>query len=97
MIWFGSCVGSIASPFFYKSEEAPTYHLGIGSLLVANAIELALFIVLRYAFMWENRRKRERRAELLAQGVIEGSQEELNATAFQNLTDRQNLNFVYVY
>lgn len=52
MIWFGSCVGSIASPSFYKSEEAPSYHLGIWPLLVANAIELALFIVLRYAFIY---------------------------------------------
>ncbi|KAE8347527.1 hypothetical protein BDV24DRAFT_147000 [Aspergillus arachidicola] len=56
MIWFGVCVGNIASPFFYKTEQAPTYRLGIGSLLVSNCIELLLFFVIRYVFIWENRR-----------------------------------------
>uniref|UniRef100_A0A8H7N891 Major facilitator superfamily (MFS) profile domain-containing protein n=1 Tax=Bionectria ochroleuca TaxID=29856 RepID=A0A8H7N891_BIOOC len=94
MIWFGACIGNIVSPFFYLTEQAPTYKLGIGSLLVANVIELALFFVFRYAFKWENKRKEKKRAELRAQGI---STDSLNATAFTDMTDKENPNFEYVY
>ena len=96
MIWFGACVGNIVSPFFYKTEQAPKYPLGIGSLLVANFIELALFFVFRYAFIWENKKKEKRRAELRESGVLEGD-DNLNATAFGDMTDKENPNFEYVY
>lgn len=95
MIWFGACIGNIASPFFYLSEQAPKYQLGIGSLLVANCIEIALFFVFRYAFKWENKRKERQREQLRAQG--NDATDELNATAFNDLTDKENPNFEYVY
>ncbi|KAH6604261.1 major facilitator superfamily transporter [Trichoderma cornu-damae] len=95
MIWFGACIGNIAGPFFYKADQAPSYHLGIGSLLVANCIELGLFFVFRCAFIWENKQKEKVRAELQERGeAIAG---ELNATAFVDMTDGENPNFVYVY
>ncbi|KAI1447121.1 MFS general substrate transporter [Annulohypoxylon stygium] len=97
MIWFGSCVGNIVGPFFYKADQAPSYHLGIGSLLVANVAEFILFFVFRYAFKWENRKKEKIRAALRETGVITDSADGLNATAFQDLTDKENPNFVYVY
>lgn len=94
MIWFGACIGNIAGPFFYKSDQAPSYRLGIGSLLVANCIELLLFFVFRYAFIWENRQKEKIREELRNNGQL---LETLNVTAFQDITDKENPNFVYVY
>lgn len=97
MIWFGSCIGSIVSPFFYRAEQAPSYHLGIGSLLVANCVEFALFFVFRYAFKQENRRKEKQRAALRQSGHLKDTAEALNDTAFQNLSDKENPNFVYVY
>lgn len=95
MIWFGACIGNIASPFFYKTDQAPSYPLGIGSLLVANCIELALFFVFRYAFIWENKRKERQRKALRESGSRETN--ELNTTAFTDLTDKENPNFIYVY
>lgn len=95
MIWFGACIGNIAGPFFYKANQAPSYHLGIGSLLVANCIELVLFFVFRYAFIWENKQKEKLRAELQERGELIAG--ELNATAFVDMTDKENPNFVYVY
>lgn len=94
MIWFGACIGNIAGPFFYKSDQAPSYRLGIGSLLVANCVELLLFFVFRYAFIWENRRKEKIRDVLRENGQL---LETLNVTAFQDITDKENPNFVYVY
>lgn len=93
MIWFGACIGNIASPFFYRSEQAPSYHLGIGSLLVANCIEFVLFFVFRYAFKWENKKKEKRREALRAAGHDVTT----NATAFTDMTDKENPNFEYVY
>ncbi|KAI1423128.1 major facilitator superfamily domain-containing protein [Xylaria sp. FL1777] len=93
MIWLGACLGNIVSPFFYKSEQAPSYTLGIGSLLVANFLELALFFVIRYSFMWENKRKEKKREQMQQ----DGSLETLNQTAFKDLTDKENPNFEYIY
>lgn len=95
MIWFGACVGNIVGPFFYKSDQAPTYHLGIGSLLVANCIEFLIFFVFRYAFIWENKKKEKVRQALRDSGHEDELM--LNATAFNDLTDGENPNFVYVY
>ncbi|EFX04472.1 major facilitator superfamily transporter allantoate [Grosmannia clavigera kw1407] len=97
MIWAGACVGNISSPFFYRSKQAPTYHLGIGSLLVANCLELLLFFVFRAVFIWENRKKEQQRAELRADGVVTDDSYGLNTTAFGDLSDKENINFVYVY
>ncbi|KAJ5179246.1 hypothetical protein N7492_002456 [Penicillium capsulatum] len=95
MVWFGVCVGNIAGPFFYKSEQAPSYRLGIGSLLVSNCIEVVIFVVIRYMFIWENRQKEKQRQAVRDQG---GEDElTLNATAFADMTDKENPNFIYVY
>ncbi|TLD13108.1 uncharacterized protein PgNI_02822 [Pyricularia grisea] len=95
MIWFGACIGNIAGPFFYRSDQAPKYPLGIGSLLVANCAELALFFVFRYAFIWENKKKERQREALRAEGggLLAGEDE----TAFMDLTDGENPNFTYIY
>lgn len=95
MIWFGACIGNIVSPFFYKKDQAPSYKLGIGSLLTANCIELLLFFVFRYVFQRENKKKEQQRQRLREQG--EEARLAENATAFTDMTDSENPNFVYVY
>lgn len=99
MIWFGACIGNIAGPFFYKADQAPKYSLGIGSILVCNCLELAMFFAFRYAFIWENKKKEKVRARIAENQGRSGplTQEELNLTAFQDLTDKENPNFHYVY
>lgn len=92
IIWMGACCGNIVGPFFFRSEQAPTYPLGIGAMLVANCIELVIFACFRFVFIRENRRRDKVAAEL-GQETIPDS----NATAFADLTDRQNVNFRYVY
>lgn len=95
MIWFGACVGNIAGPFFYLTSQAPSYPMGIGSLLAANILEVVVLLALRYSFMWENKRKERQRAALCEQGS--NVPEETNATAFTDMTDKENPNFEYVY
>jgi hypothetical protein len=97
MIFLGVCAGNIAGPFFYKADQAPGYALGIWSMIVANFVEIALIALLSCLLAWENRR-RDRQ-----QGVVPGSdadymrQLELNRTAFSDLTDKENMNFRYLY
>lgn len=97
MIFLGVCAGNIAGPFFYKTDQAPGYALGIWSMIVANFVEIGLIILLGVLLAWENRR-RDR-----FQGVAPGSdadymrQLELSRTAFSDLTDKQNMNFRYLY
>ena len=90
MIFLGVCAGNIAGPFFYKGDQAPRYALGIWSMIVSHFIEIALVLVLRTALSLENRR-RDR-----VQGS-EGREWGLDETAFSDLTDKDNLNFRYIY
>jgi hypothetical protein len=84
MIWVGACVGNIAGPFFYKSDQAPKYQLGIGSLLVANCLEFGLFFVLRFVFIYENRKKQKARESGDFKHI------DVQTTAFSNMTDKEN-------
>lgn len=83
----GACIGNIISPFFYLTEQAPKYQLGIGSLLVANCLEFCIFLILRFAFIWENKKKERAAAE---RGVTHE-----DVTAFSDLTDKQNPKWVF--
>ena len=96
VLFLGYCTGNIAGPFFYKSEQAPTYSLGIWSMIVSHLIEIAVILLLRFLLQRENAR-RDR-----IQGVGKWAQEggshvDLDATAFGDLTDRENMNFRYIY
>ncbi|KAL4806632.1 MFS allantoate transporter [Aspergillus unguis] len=91
MIFLGVCAGNIAGPFFYKETQAPGYSLGIWSMIVANFVEIALILLLLLGLKWENAR-RDR-----LQGSRDIDQAELDRTAFCDLTDKENVNFRYLY
>jgi hypothetical protein len=78
----GACIGNIISPFFYLTSQAPKYQLGIGSLLVANCLEFLIFVILRFAFIYENKKKERAAAE---RGVTHE-----DVTAFSDMTDKEN-------
>lgn len=89
MIFLGVCAGNIAGPFFYKDSQAPQYPLGIWSMIVSHFVEIALVLALRTFLAMENRRRDRLQGESRGLGLDE--------TAFSDLTDRENLNFRYVY
>jgi len=94
VIWFGACVGNIAGPFFFRTQDNPQYRLGIGAILVANCLEVAIFIAFRILLPRENRKKDRALEALRATGTYEDNE---NDTAFADLTDKQNIHFRYVY
>lgn len=93
VIFLGYCTGNIVGPFFYVSDQAPEYPLGIWSMIVSHLIEVCLVILLRVLLAYENR-KRDR-IQSQQEGGLEGR--DLDATAFSDMTDRENLNFRYIY
>jgi MFS family permease len=99
VLFLGYCTGNIAGPFFYKTEEAPQYPLGIWSMIVSHLIEVVLILTLRFLLARENRIRDK------LQGITGNESEEekmvrereRDATAFSDMTDKENLNFRYIY
>ena len=93
VLFLGYCTGNIVGPFFYLSSQAPRYELGIWSMIVSHLIEAVLILTLRFLLARENKRRDEVQSAM--EGGLEGR--DLDATAFGDLTDRENLNFRYIY
>ncbi|KAF2098644.1 MFS general substrate transporter [Rhizodiscina lignyota] len=86
ILFLGYCTGNLAGPFFYKSSQAPTYNLGIWSMIVSHLLQITTALVLRTLLSWENHRRDKAQAEA-------GVQQNLDETAFADMTDRENPNF----
>lgn len=93
VLFLGYCTGNIAGPFFYKTSQSPRYELGIWSMIVSHLIEVVVILTLRVVLARENRRRDLIQSEM--PGGLEGR--DLDATAFSDMTDRENLNFRYIY
>ncbi|KAK4944029.1 hypothetical protein LTR10_016550 [Elasticomyces elasticus] len=93
VLFLGYCTGNIAGPFFYKTNQAPGYALGIWSMIVSHLIEVVLIITFWVLMRAENRRRDK--IQMAQEGGLEGR--DLDATAFGDLTDRENMNFRYIY
>ncbi|KAL0257033.1 hypothetical protein SLS55_007843 [Diplodia seriata] len=89
-LFLGYCTGNIAGPFFFKTEQQPTYPLGIWSMIVCHLTEVVLILIFRTLLSRENKRRDRKFGE----GV---TVQDLDATAFGDLTDWENENFRYVY
>lgn len=69
--------------------SSPTYSLGIWSMIVSHLIEAVLITTLGLLLRWEN--KKRDRIQSQMEGGLEGR--DLDATAFLDLTDRENLKY----
>ncbi|KAK0322584.1 hypothetical protein LTR54_001178 [Friedmanniomyces endolithicus] len=93
VLFLGYCTGNIAGPFFYKTRQAPQYPLGIWSMIVSHLTEVVIILILRFHLSRENKRRDRIQSQMV--GGLEGR--DLDATAFSDMTDRENLNFRYLY
>lgn len=62
-----------SGPFFFRSEQAPNYPLGIGAILVCNILEFFTFLAFRFLFIRANKRKEAERAQRKAEGVADAN------------------------
>ncbi|KAJ5260518.1 MFS allantoate transporter [Penicillium angulare] len=95
-LFVGYCVGNIAGPFFYKSDQAPGYSLGIWSMIVSHLLEVIVVIVLWIILKRENQRRDDLQSSTSS---AHGDKTSFDAdlAAFSDITDKENSNFRYVY
>ncbi|KAH8745245.1 hypothetical protein BGZ57DRAFT_719960, partial [Hyaloscypha finlandica] len=92
-LFLGYCTGNIAGPFFYREKQSPRYELGIWSMVVSHLLEAVVVLTLRVLLSRENKRRDK------LQGVDGSESEELKVEREKerDRTDRENLNFRYIY
>ncbi|ORY69060.1 MFS transporter [Pseudomassariella vexata] len=93
VLFLGYCIGNIIGPFFYLSNQAPHYELGIWSIILSHLLEACIIVTFWIMMSRENRRRDKIQSVMV--GGLEGR--DLDATAFLDMTDRENLNFRYIY
>lgn len=82
-----------STAFFYKAAQSPRYQLGIWSMIVSHLLEVCIILTLRWMLSRENKRRDKLQAAM--PGGLEGR--DMDATAFSDMTDRENPNFRYIY
>ncbi|KAF8849123.1 putative MFS allantoate transporter [Acephala macrosclerotiorum] len=99
MLFLGYCTGNIAGPFFYKTDQSPRYELGIWSMIVSHLLEVVVILTLRLVLSRENKRRDREQGIGFDEGeeTRELRERERDRTAFSDMTDRENLNFRYIY
>lgn len=83
----------MAQSTYTYNLNRPLYELGIWSMIVSHLIEVVLIIALGFLLRWENQRRDRIQSQM--EGGLEGR--DLDATAFLDLTDRENLKYVPLY
>lgn len=99
VLFLGYCTGNIAGPFFYKDNQKPAYSLGIWSMIVSHLLEVVVILALRTLLARENKKRDKLQGIGLDESVEEKEkrERERDETAFSDMTDRENLNFRYIY
>lgn len=68
VLLIGYCLGNFIGPFFFKIEQAPTYPLGVGMMLLCIGIQV-LCLVSIWLLLWSrNKSRRSIHAELEGNG-----------------------------
>ncbi|KAI2632872.1 major facilitator superfamily domain-containing protein [Xylaria nigripes] len=84
--------GNAIGPQVFLAWDAPEYHIAFATHLGCYAALVVVLVFFRWYLKWQN----ARRDRLAAEGV--GDARDANLTrAFEDLTDRENANFRYVY
>jgi len=84
-------VGNSIGPQVFLTWDAPRYLIAFATHLGCYVLLLLTLVFLRYWYKRENARK----DALIARG--EAKKDEALAHSFEDLTDRENANFRYVY
>lgn len=85
LVFVGWAVGNLIAPQIFQNSDAPRYLHGFLAHVVIYAVYVGLVVLTRIILVARNRSK-----ELVTSEVS-------HELAFQDLTDRENQNFRYVY
>jgi ACS family allantoate permease-like MFS transporter len=87
ILLIGYCLGNFVGPFFFLSEQAGRYQLGVGMMLTCIAIQV-LCILGAWALLWNRNRKRGAGNASRERDLVDGQSRALNDEA-----DLENPNF----
>ncbi|KAF9458833.1 MFS general substrate transporter [Collybia nuda] len=88
-VFLGVAAGNIVGPFLFKDSEAPQYFTGVIGCMVSRALEIVIILILRYMFIFQNKR----RDRAVAEGRVE--YDEL-VTGLTDISDWKNPAFRYI-
>ncbi|KAF5714616.1 DAL5-Allantoate ureidosuccinate permease [Fusarium mundagurra] len=89
ILLIGYCLGNFVGPFFFKSNQAPQYELGVGMMFTCIAIQVASLVAL-WVLLWMRNRSRR------GLHTLENQQRAWEAGLLDE-TDFKNKYFQYVY
>ncbi|KAE8153636.1 MFS general substrate transporter [Aspergillus avenaceus] len=95
LLFIGYCVGNIAGPQLFKSEEAPRYNTAFAAILACFCIAIFVVVALRVYMVWENKRRDAKLGRVIepeSKDVDMSGQEKENGG---DVSDWQNLSFRY--
>ncbi|CAK7205807.1 hypothetical protein SEUCBS139899_008586 [Sporothrix eucalyptigena] len=90
MVFVGYAVGQIIAPQFFLAKESPTYPTGFRAFFVSTALMIVIQAALLVYLRWENKRRDQLAAAL-------DHEEQADAAAFLDLTDKEQPGFRYIY
>ncbi|KAK6072788.1 major facilitator superfamily transporter [Seiridium cupressi] len=95
MLLIGYCLGNFIGPFFFKSNQAPVYNLGVGMMFFCIAVQV-LCLVGIWILLWSRNKKRR---AIIEGGGGDGVDPNTRGyeRAFLDETDLENPYFKYVY
>lgn len=94
LVFAAYCASNIVAPQFFRPGQAPLYPLGVGAVL-GSYVLAALTMGLYAAYCWAENRRRD--AAVAAASGGQGATGAAADTSFQDLTDKQNIHFRYVW
>ncbi|PMD62332.1 putative MFS allantoate transporter [Hyaloscypha bicolor E] len=90
----------VTNAMLFLGYCSPTYSLGIWSMIFAHLLEVAIVFVLRFLLKRNNGKRDAMQGIDRSQTdreILEEYERDLDSSAFGDLTDRENLNFRYIY
>ncbi|KAK6201957.1 hypothetical protein LQW54_009170 [Pestalotiopsis sp. IQ-011] len=94
MLLIGYCLGNFIGPFFFKSNQAPVYSLGIGMMFFCIAVQVVCLIAI-WALLWYRNKQRAALVDGATANEDVGGQ--ASERALLDETDLENPYFKYVY
>jgi len=96
LVFVAWATGNAIGPQVFRADDAPRYRKGFAVHLVLYVIQLVTIVFLRFYLMWQNAKKREAQKGAVADARAADT-DLAHRHAFDDLTDRENLDFRYVY
>jgi hypothetical protein len=85
------CVGNAIGPQVFLSRDAPRYFIAFSTHMGCYVLLVIVIAFLRFNFMLRNKNKSK------LQEQVAGANDQNLAHAFDDLTDKENPNFRYMY